>query len=282
MTRWPEKLCAQLDIVWAFIRRAVGNKLRSVSLPSPSPGRTSISVGAPGRPMIRDSCATEISVGDGMASTSSSRAWTRYSAAASRGHRGNPQNDMTYRNSVDVNPAQMRLTEAARSAVFNAWGLCDPPTRRHAQVSRPVFSRGRIMSSYTSISPDKLARLIGTAKTPALIDVRTDEDFAADPRLIPGAVRRNHQKAADWGEEFSGRLGRRRLPARRRSSHRAPRRGCGTSTSPPRRSMAASKAGRPPSCRWCRRRNCRRATRKDAPSGSPARDRRSIASPAPG
>ncbi len=61
------------------------------------------------------------------------------------------------------------------------------------------------MSSHTSISPDKLARLIGTAKTPALIDVRTDEDFAADPRLIPGAVRRNHQDAANWGEEFSGR-----------------------------------------------------------------------------
>src|SRR5438445_3530595 len=60
------------------------------------------------------------------------------------------------------------------------------------------------MSCYTSISPDKLARLIGTAKTPALIDVRTDEDFAADPRLIPGAVRRDHQQAADWGKEFSG------------------------------------------------------------------------------
>jgi rhodanese-related sulfurtransferase len=61
------------------------------------------------------------------------------------------------------------------------------------------------MSSFTSISPDKLARLIGTAKTPVLIDVRTDDDFAADPRLIPGAVRRSHQEAADWGNQFSGR-----------------------------------------------------------------------------
>jgi rhodanese-related sulfurtransferase len=34
------------------------------------------------------------------------------------------------------------------------------------------------------------------AKTPVLIDVRTDEDFAADPRLLPGAVRRSHQDAA--------------------------------------------------------------------------------------
>jgi rhodanese-related sulfurtransferase len=61
------------------------------------------------------------------------------------------------------------------------------------------------MSSFTTISPEKLARLIGTANAPALIDVRADEDFAADPRLIPGAVRRNHAETAGWGEEFFGR-----------------------------------------------------------------------------
>jgi len=61
------------------------------------------------------------------------------------------------------------------------------------------------MSSYTTISPDKLARLIGTADAPALIDVRTEADFAADPRLIPGAVRRSHEDAADWSGEFTGR-----------------------------------------------------------------------------
>jgi hypothetical protein len=36
------------------------------------------------------------------------------------------------------------------------------------------------MSSYTSITIEKLSRLIGTANTPALIDVRTDADFVAD------------------------------------------------------------------------------------------------------
>ena len=61
------------------------------------------------------------------------------------------------------------------------------------------------MSSPTSISPDKLARLIGTARTPALIDVRTDEDFAADPRLLPGSIRRSHHDAADWSAAYSGR-----------------------------------------------------------------------------
>jgi rhodanese-related sulfurtransferase len=60
------------------------------------------------------------------------------------------------------------------------------------------------MSSYTSISSDKLARLIGTANAPALVDVRIDEDFAADPRLIPGAVRRSHRDVQDWASSLSG------------------------------------------------------------------------------
>lgn len=61
------------------------------------------------------------------------------------------------------------------------------------------------MSAYATISPDKLSRLIGTANAPALIDVRTDEDFAADPRLIPGSVRRKHSDVSDWGGAYAGR-----------------------------------------------------------------------------
>ena len=60
------------------------------------------------------------------------------------------------------------------------------------------------MSSYTSISSDKLSRLIGTAKAPALIDVRTDEEFAAEPRLIPGAIRRSHRNVQEWAADFVG------------------------------------------------------------------------------
>ena len=51
------------------------------------------------------------------------------------------------------------------------------------------------MPSPNTISPDKLARLIGRPDTPALIDVCTDEDFAANPRLVPGAVRRPWNEA---------------------------------------------------------------------------------------
>jgi rhodanese-related sulfurtransferase len=61
------------------------------------------------------------------------------------------------------------------------------------------------MSSYTSISADKLVRLIGTANAPVLIDVRTDEDFAADQRTIPGAVRRSHAQINDWAASVAGR-----------------------------------------------------------------------------
>ena len=60
------------------------------------------------------------------------------------------------------------------------------------------------MSSYTSISSEKLSRLIGTANAPALIDVRIDEDFAADPRLIPGAMRRSHHNIQDWAAHLAG------------------------------------------------------------------------------
>ncbi|WP_166301970.1 sulfurtransferase/chromate resistance protein [Bradyrhizobium sp. 26S5] len=60
------------------------------------------------------------------------------------------------------------------------------------------------MSSYTSISSEKLSRLIGTAKAPTLVDVRLDEDFAADPQLIPGAIRHSHRDVQDWASRFSG------------------------------------------------------------------------------
>ena len=54
------------------------------------------------------------------------------------------------------------------------------------------------MPSPTTISVDKLSRLFGTPGCPSLIDVRTDEDFAGDPRLLPGSVRRPHASVSDW------------------------------------------------------------------------------------
>jgi rhodanese-related sulfurtransferase len=61
------------------------------------------------------------------------------------------------------------------------------------------------MPDETTFSPDTLFDLIGTAEAPVVIDARTDEDFAADPRLIPAAIRRPGLKAADWAGAYGGR-----------------------------------------------------------------------------
>ena len=61
------------------------------------------------------------------------------------------------------------------------------------------------MSSFNTIPVEKLARLIGVPHGPALIDVRAKEDFAANPRSIPGAIRRPHESVSSWASDFAGR-----------------------------------------------------------------------------
>src|SRR5215212_5209611 len=58
------------------------------------------------------------------------------------------------------------------------------------------------MPAFNTISADKLARLIGLPGAPTIIDVRSDEAFAEDPRLIPGSIRRSHGDVAFWGREL--------------------------------------------------------------------------------
>ena len=47
------------------------------------------------------------------------------------------------------------------------------------------------MTSPTEITASQLARLIGLPTSPSIIDVRDDDDFAGDPRYIPGSYRRD-------------------------------------------------------------------------------------------
>ena len=56
----------------------------------------------------------------------------------------------------------------------------------------------------TVLTPAQLARLIGLPDAPALIDVRTDADHAADPRMLPGAVRRDFRAVTSWASEYAG------------------------------------------------------------------------------
>ena len=60
------------------------------------------------------------------------------------------------------------------------------------------------MATPNSIKTDKLARLIATPSTPIIIDVRNDEDFAADPRLVPTAIRKSHSTVSEWGKSHAG------------------------------------------------------------------------------
>ena len=61
------------------------------------------------------------------------------------------------------------------------------------------------MPSTTEITVPQLSRLIGLPTSPAIIDVRTDEDFAADPRLTPGATRRDFRTVSQWAAAYAGR-----------------------------------------------------------------------------
>jgi len=61
------------------------------------------------------------------------------------------------------------------------------------------------MPTLNVISADKLMRLIGTAHCPILVDVRDDESFNRDPRLIPSATRRDANVVPDWVSLIGGR-----------------------------------------------------------------------------
>ncbi len=61
------------------------------------------------------------------------------------------------------------------------------------------------MPSPDIITITQLMRLAGTAEAPIIVDVRTEEDFAKDPRSLPGAVRRDFRTVASWVGDFAGR-----------------------------------------------------------------------------
>jgi rhodanese-related sulfurtransferase len=61
------------------------------------------------------------------------------------------------------------------------------------------------MPILNTISSDKLVRLIGISRGPTLIDVRPDEEFAVEPLLIPGTLRRPSADIAAWAGQFRDR-----------------------------------------------------------------------------
>ncbi|TQV77883.1 chromate resistance protein ChrB domain-containing protein [Denitrobaculum tricleocarpae] len=61
------------------------------------------------------------------------------------------------------------------------------------------------MTSPTEITVNQLSRLIGLPSAPAIVDIRIDEDYALDPRLIPGSRRRNYRETSQWMTDYAGR-----------------------------------------------------------------------------
>lgn len=53
------------------------------------------------------------------------------------------------------------------------------------------------------LTATQLTRLVGLPDRPTLIDVRTSEDHAVDPRMIPGAVRRDFRELGSWAADFA-------------------------------------------------------------------------------
>ncbi len=60
------------------------------------------------------------------------------------------------------------------------------------------------MTDFISLDTTSLSAVIGTADCPVILDVRIDEDFDADPRLLPSALRRSHLTIADWMPDYQG------------------------------------------------------------------------------
>ena len=55
-----------------------------------------------------------------------------------------------------------------------------------------------------TITVSQLVRLLGTPDAPIVIDVRIDQDVAADPRVLPVSIRRSHRDVAGWAADFAG------------------------------------------------------------------------------
>jgi rhodanese-related sulfurtransferase len=62
------------------------------------------------------------------------------------------------------------------------------------------------MATPDTITVAQLSRLIGAPEAPAIIDVRIDTDHAADARVLPASIRRDHRNVSSWADQYAGRF----------------------------------------------------------------------------
>jgi rhodanese-related sulfurtransferase len=60
------------------------------------------------------------------------------------------------------------------------------------------------MPSVTAITVPQFSRLTGLPHAPAVVDVRIDDDYRADPRLLPGSSRWDYRTIAQWAPSYRG------------------------------------------------------------------------------
>ena len=65
------------------------------------------------------------------------------------------------------------------------------------------FEVDAAMPSPTEITVQQLARLVGVPGAPAIVDVRADEEFTSDPRLVPTAQRHSSIGAVEWWRRYA-------------------------------------------------------------------------------
>ena len=82
---------------------------------------------------------------------------------------------------------------------------CPVRLRPKDRVHTPNEGRDAMPAS-TVITVAQLSRLIGVPNGPAVVDVRIDEDYSVDPRLVPGSVRRDYRAIASWAAAYRGRV----------------------------------------------------------------------------
>jgi rhodanese-related sulfurtransferase len=61
------------------------------------------------------------------------------------------------------------------------------------------------MPSTTVITAAQLSRLIGLPQAPAIVDIRIDDDYRADARMLPGSLRRDYRVVSHWASQYQGR-----------------------------------------------------------------------------
>jgi rhodanese-related sulfurtransferase len=58
------------------------------------------------------------------------------------------------------------------------------------------------MPASTLITTQQFSKLIGLPNGLAIVDARIDDDYRADPRLVPGSLRWDYRAIASWAPSY--------------------------------------------------------------------------------